>query len=297
MKNSTIKQHKQIGKELIPPFMQEPLGSIMHLCSWSKERLPEYVWIGLLRESCNSKKDFFNKFYYLKEYMLNTFSEPCDKFSIILKLDSNKKTALYNKIKEIFGSNVLDPIIVVSNFDKETRNSFIDRSKSNNQRIEKIVDIIEKMYDRHSDFAMDIRYCALILKINKICFLKENMIIKDAIQKYPSAEKDNPLLDAYKVSLSSMEGMDFVESSYEYSKYFYEEMYLMTDCKPKTIVYPESCNKELLIDKIKELKNLILKSEEIKADDKRDVIIGNITYVYKLAKEIIDNELYMSITS
>lgn len=71
----------------------------------------------------------------------------------------------------------------------------------------------------------------------------------------------------------------------------------MTDCKPKKLIYPENYNKELLIDKIKELKKLILKSEEIKVDDKRDVIIGNITYVYKIVKEIIDNELYTSITS
>lgn len=170
MKNSTIKQHKQIGKELIPPFMQEPIGSVMHLCSWSKERLPEYVWIGLLRDSSITKTDFFNKFYYLKEYMLQTFREPCDKFSLILKLDSTKKEELYDKIKELFGNNVLDPIIVVSNFDKETRKSFIDNSKSNNQRIDKLVDIIEKMYDRHSDFAMDVRYSALILKINNSIF-------------------------------------------------------------------------------------------------------------------------------
>ena len=157
------------------------------------------------------------------------------------------------KIKEIFGNNVLDPIIVVSNYDKETRKSFIDKSKSNNQRIDKLVDITEKMYDRHSDFAMDVRYSALILKINKIYFPKQDMIIKDAIQKYPSTQKGNPLLDAYKISLSSMEGMDFFESNYEYSKYFYEEMYLMTDCKPKKLIYPENYNKELLIDKIKEL--------------------------------------------
>ena len=58
--------------------------------------------------------------------MRQTFNEPCDKFSLILKLDSTKKKELYNKIKEIFGNNVLDPIIVVSNFDKETRKSFID---------------------------------------------------------------------------------------------------------------------------------------------------------------------------
>lgn len=297
MKNSTIKQHKQIGKELIPPFMQEPIGSVIHLCSWPKERLPEYVWIGLLRDSCINKTDFFNKFYYLKEYMRQTFNEPCDKFSLILKLDSTKKKELYNKIKEIFGNNVLDPIIVVSNFDKETRKSFIDKSKSNNQRIDKLVDIIEKMYDKHSDFAMDVKYSALILKINTIYFRKQDMIIKDAIQKYPSTKEDDPLLDTYKISLSSVEEIDFFESNYEYSKYFYEEMYLMTDCKPKILIYPENSNKELLINKIKELKKLILKSEEIKADDKRDVIIGNITYVYKIMKEIIDNELYTSITS
>ena len=220
MKNSTIKQHKQIGKELIPPFMQEPIGSVIHLCSWPKERLPEYVWIGLLRDSCINKTDFFNKFYYLKEYMRQTFNEPCDKFSLILKLDSTKKKELYNKIKEIFGNNVLDPIIVVSNFDKETRKSFIDKSKSNNQRIDKLVDIIEKMYDKHSDFAMDVKYSALILKINTIYFRKQDMIIKDAIQKYPSTKEDDPLLDTYKISLSSVEEIDFFESNYEYSKYF-----------------------------------------------------------------------------
>ncbi len=297
MKNSTIKQHKQIGKELVPPFMQEPLGSVMHLCSWSKERLPEYVWIGLLRNSCNNKKDFFEKFYYLKEYMLKSFEEPTDKFSTILKLKKEDKISLFEKIKEIFGYKVLDPIIIVSNFDKDLRDSFLDKSNTNNMRISTIVDIIEKMYDRCCDFAMDIRYSALILKINKIYFPSNDMILKDAIQKYPLLENDNPLIDMYKISLSSLEGMDFIDSDYAYSKYFYEEMYLMTDCNPKVIVYPENDNMDLLIAKINELKKLILKTDEIKSDDKRDVIVGNITYIYKIVKEIIDNNLYDSIIS
>ena len=123
MKNSTIKQHKQIGKELVPPFMQEPLGSIMHLCSWSKERLPEYIWIGI--------------FYHLKEYMLKTLEEPTDKFSTILKLKREDKISLFEKIKEVFGDKVLDPIIIVSNFDKDLRDSFLDKSNTNNKRISK----------------------------------------------------------------------------------------------------------------------------------------------------------------
>lgn len=297
MKNSTIKQHKQIGKELVPPFMQEPLGSIMHLCSWSKERLPEYIWIGILRNSCNNKKDYFKKFYHLKEYMLKTLEEPTDKFSTILKLKREDKISLFEKIKEVFGDKVLDPIIIVSNFDKDLRDSFLDKSNTNNKRISTINEIIKKMYDRHCDFAMDVRYSALILKINKIYFPSNDMIIKDAIQKYPLLENDNPLIDMYKISLSSLEGMDFFDSTYDYSKYFYEEMYLMTDCNPKIIVYPKTGDIDLLTTKIRELKKLILKSEEIKSDDKRDVIVGNIVYIYKIVKEIIDNNLYDSIVS
>lgn len=297
MKNSTIKQHKQIGKELVPPFMQEPLGSIMHLCSWSKERLPDYIWIGILRNSCNNKKDYFKKFYHLKEYMLKTLEEPTDKFSTILKLKREDKISLFEKIKEVFGDKVLDPIIIVSNFDKDLRDSFLDKSNTNNKRISTINEIIKKMYDRHCDFAMDVRYSALILKINKIYFPSNDMIIKDAIQKYPLLENDNPLIDMYKTSLSSLEGMDFFDSTYDYSKYFYEEMYLMTDCNPKIIVYPKTGDIDLLTTKIRELKKLILKSEEIKSDDKRDVIVGNIVYIYKIVKEIIDNNLYDSIVS
>lgn len=297
MKNSTIKQHKQIGKELVPPFMQEPLGSIMHLCSWSKERLPDYIWIGILRNSCNNKKDYFKKFYHLKEYMLKTLEEPTDKFSTILKLKREDKISLFEKIKEVFGDKVLDPIIIVSNFDKDLRDSFLDKSNTNNKRISTINEIIKKMYDRHCDFAMDVRYSALILKTNKIYFPSNDMIIKDAIQKYPLLENDNPLIDMYKTSLSSLEGMDFFDSTYDYSKYFYEEMYLMTDCNPKIIVYPKTGDIDLLTTKIRELKKLILKSEEIKSDDKRDVIVGNIVYIYKIVKEIIDNNLYDSIVS
>ena len=297
MKNSTIKQHKQIGKELVPPFMQEPLGSIMHLCSWSKERLPEYIWIGILRNSCNNKKNYFKKFYHLKEYMLKTLEEPTDKISTILKLKREDKISLFEKIKEVFGDKVLDPIIIVSNFDKDLRDSFLDKSNTNNKRISTINEIVKKMYDRHCDFAMDVRYSALILKINKIYFPSNDMIIKDAIQKYPLLENDNPLIDMYKISLSSLEGMDFFDSTYDYSKYFYEEMYLMTDCNPKIIVYPKTGDIDLLTTKIRELKKLILKSEEIKSDDKRDVIVGNIVYIYKIVKEIIDNNLYDSIIS
>lgn len=298
MRHSTIKEHQQVGKELIPPFMKSPMGDILHLCSWSKERLPEYIWLGLLRDSCESKREYFNKFYYLKEYMLNYFEEPYDKFSSILKLDIEEKIKLFEKIKEIFGDHVLDPLIIISNFDNELRKIFQNKLCSNDSRISIITNLIGKMYDRQSDFAMDIRYSIIILKCNKLFFPEKDMVIKDALQKYPILDNDAPLMDIYKISLSSLEGMDFaLENNYEYSKYFYEEMYLMTDCKPKIIVYPAKNSLNLVIEKTKELRKFLMKSEEIQSNDKHDVIVGNIVYIYKMIKEIIDNNLGESIIS
>ena len=71
MKHSKIYQHENTGKELIPPFLKGELGSTIHLHSWSRERVPEYIWLGLLRDSCATKKEYFDKFYNLKEYILN----------------------------------------------------------------------------------------------------------------------------------------------------------------------------------------------------------------------------------
>ena len=59
MKHSKIYQHENTGKELIPPFLKGELGSTIHLHSWLRERVPEYIWLGLLRDSCATKKRIF----------------------------------------------------------------------------------------------------------------------------------------------------------------------------------------------------------------------------------------------
>ena len=300
MKHSKIKEHENTGKELIPPFLKGEMGSIIQLHSWSRERVPEYIWLGLLRNSCATKKEYFDKFYNLKEYILNKYEEPLDKFSNILKMDKSNKKELFEIIAGIFGQNVLDSLIVVSYFDDDIREIFYNKDNSNDERILKLQEIVAKMYERYNEFAMDVRYSVIILKLNKVRFLSNLMdsIMVEAIKKYPYLDYNSPEMELYSTSLSSFEGMDFsLNNNYEYSKYFYEEMYLMTDCNPMILSFEENIDYEKLKEKMLELRKLLIKSNEITYDDKRDVIIGNITYVYKMINEIISNNLGNSIIS
>lgn len=300
LKHSKIKEHERNGSELIPPFLKGKMGEIIQLHSWSRERVPEYLWIGILRNSCKDKKEYFNKMYFLKEYLLNNYEEPVEKFSKILKMSIEDKKPIFLEIKKIFGEHVLDPLNVVSYFDKELRDCFYDKSKNNDDRISLIKDVVDKMYERYSEFAMDVRYIVIILRQKKIHFLEEmkDSIMIEALQKYPFLEYDDPMMEIYTCSLSSFEGMDFaMGDSYDYSKYFYEEMYLMTDCNPIILTFEENVDYDNLKDKLMELRTLLIKSNEIKYDDKKDVIIGNITYVYKIINEIMVNNLGNTIIS
>lgn len=294
MKHSSLDQHANENKELVPPFLMGDMGRMVELHSWSQERMPEYLWIGILRDSV-SRESFFNKMWFLKEYILKNFEEDIGKFSTILKLPSEQKIELFKHIKELFGEHILDPLIVVSYFDKDLRREFYDKDNSNNDRIKKIEEVAKKIYYRYDEMAVDVRYMAIIFKLNKLRFMQGQIVI-EALTKYPTTKFNDPIMEMYKLEISSLEGMSF-QNDWEYSKYFYEELYLMSDCNPLIINFDKDTNRELLEDKLIEIRNLLIKSEEIKYNHKKDVIIGNLAYIYKMINEIYTSNLENSIVS
>ena len=294
MKHSKLDQHTNNNRQLVPPFLTGKMGERIEPHSWSQERLPEYLWIGMLRNSVD-RKTFFSKMWYLKEYILNAYEDDIGKFSTILKMSSKNKLKLLKKVKELFGEYILDPLVVVSYFDKDLRKVFYNKDNTNDNRIQVIKEVAEKMYDRYNEIAMDVRYMVIIFKSKRLHFMKGQSII-DALTKYPSTSLDDPIMEMYKLDISSLEGMNFGEK-WEYSKYFYEEMYLMSDCNPMVIDFGENTLKKQLKEKLLYIKNLLTKSEEIKYNHKKDVIMGNLAYIYKLINEIYTGDLENSIVS
>lgn len=71
----------------------------------------------------------------------------------------------------------------------------------------------------------------------------------------------------------------------------------MSDCNPMVIKFDENTKREQLKNKLIEIRNLLIKSEEIQYDHKKDVIMGNLTYIYKMINEIYCSNLENSIIS
>src|SRR5690606_31729644 len=49
-RSSTLEQHKREGKTLLPPMLQQPL----HLTSWVRDLLPDFLWIASVADSRGS---------------------------------------------------------------------------------------------------------------------------------------------------------------------------------------------------------------------------------------------------
>ena len=64
---SSIDQHRQLGKELVPPFKQL-MGENLQLASWMNNRLPEMLWASLIFAS-NGRKEAFREFSRILDFV------------------------------------------------------------------------------------------------------------------------------------------------------------------------------------------------------------------------------------
>lgn len=295
MKHSKLSEHTKVKKGLVPPFMSGEMGKLVELSSWSKDRMPEYIWLGLLRDSVE-RKEFFVRMSELINYTRDNFEEDVSKFSNILRLDGEKKDKLFKEIKRLFGNNILDPLLIVSNFDRDFRDAFFDSRKTNDERIEKIEDIVKKMYDRYEKIAIDIRFIIIFMRAKDI-HIAEGLTISEIMERFPLIESDSPEMGMYSTLLSSLEIAISSGEKSEYSDYFFNQMYHLSECKPCHIEYTEICNKEIIREKIEKINDLLRTISEKEYNDKLEVISGNLCYISKMIKDIYENDMETSIIS
>lgn len=297
MRNSTLKEHKQVKKQLLTPW-NSLLGDKSSLRSWYKERVPEYLWLGCIVNKYG-RKDGLKKIYYIIEYVINKKLEINDlRFSSLLKLSNG---GLYDYICSIIDKDLMDIFCCVCENNELYRNKFYNFKYTNNYRINQLKENIKGLMNHQSELSTDIRFVIVyfLSAQGKLHFM-EGMETLDALKEYYYLDHSDEKMKLYRPLIRSTEIT--IEQIYEqrsYPSYFWNIVGKVSDCDYFYIDYKErfSVNMKGYIQEAKKQLSLLVLDRSKEFDDTKFTVLTSIfNYFLKVMNEIDEGNLYFKIS-
>lgn len=300
IKNSTLKQHKY-SKEL--KIIQPPLLSISGVTttSWLNDRLPEYLWLGLILMNFDRTEGIKIACKILEEIskINNDLIRP--KFSSILSLSNTQQINIYEIICAQTAHQCLSPLTVIyRNSEYPIFNEYFNICQITfNERLNLINKAIKQYYNHQSYFATDLRYVISTMLIfqKKLHIAPNCSNVAEALQFYPFTNHDDEKMKSYRPAIRTLEMSDFEKNqNTTFVETFWAEIGLKNECQLTIIGQDDTMTEINYSEYIKEyqerLKHLISEQKKLSiSDDKFQVILGTITYALKIFNELVDCNL------
>lgn len=303
MEPSKLSDHKFVKGKFITPINSLPQTSVLSDDeSWTYGRLPEYIWIGLILDYYGRSVGF-EKLHLiilkLREIMpdINT-----PRMSLILSAENEKQDGFYTYVNSIIVSCVLAPLTLlfpVSNYPQFAKH-FYDANISVEDRKKILTKVMRELMFHQTEKATDIRFVVLfhIILSGKLQFTAHDI---ELFIQYPCLPHSDEKMKTIRPMVRSCEmfSMQLDKLSPDYIEYFWREVSTMTDCE---IFYSSFDNEKReighYIDIVHNILQYISDLYQIvdPIDEKMTVITGLVTYAYKRLKEVVDHELYNSIS-
>lgn len=282
-------------KSLLVSPLNAALGDKLQLSSWAKERMPEYLWLGLilLRYGRKAGLEKAGKILFEISRKVETLSQP--RMSKILSLSDGEQKSIYEIICRNVDKDVLAPLtILYPNRLYPTFNEFFFVSHLLvEDRINTISETIKVFSPHQSDEATDLRFLSLCLLLfsGKFVFM-EGLESITAFTEYPYTDHDDEKMKMYRPTVRSTEGaIRFMEDNSDFSSKFWRDIGMITPCNPFKIDFPKNATdfKEFTADCRKVLEYVLYSNKEKSlSEDKFGVVIGSINYALKIFSEIND---------
>lgn len=300
---SSLENHilyKKKGKVVTP--LNDSLGDKLRLNSWTKERMPEYLWLALILISYGRTKGFevTGKILLKISKEIPELTHP--KLSRIFKLSVEKQIIVYKIICSYIDLRILSPLTIIYRYSEyQVFNSFINTTeipfKTRKEVLEKC---IEAFSPSQSNDATDLRFLALSLLLfgKKINLPKGMQTTINAFTNYTNTEHDEEIMREYRPTIRSLEGMDFDQKDDTFLTYFWKEIGKMTDCKLFYLDYSKNgFNFEKYFKTVESILDYLIITQKLEslANHKFDVLIGSLTFAKKVFKEIVEKDLGNSI--
>ena len=295
MDKTKLSDHKKVGDILHTPFTGS-FGQQMQLTSWSRDKLPQYIWIALILDALGRDPGLITLGQIMQD--LNKQEICIAELSKVLSLEDKKQRAWYAVINSYIPKRVLSPLSVV--FSSRKYPYFFDCYCSPeidvDEKISTLMNVIDKNLSFHSNESTDV--CFIInwfyatsktLSIAQGCSM-----IADALSQYHKHSHDDDIMRSYRPSIRAMvQGLGF-DLDTSFSHIFWDELAQITSCRP--IVFRlsqegEHMNREFYEDMLKTLEYINATSRDKIQSSKFTVIMGITTYAAKLYSDIINHEL------
>ena len=298
---SSLRNHKYKKGLIQPPTNTLPNQQPV---SWTNDRLPEYLWLGLILMNFERTYGIEKAGKILKKISQINKSIIKPKLSIILSLPEIEQEKIYKIICDEINPKILAPLTVIyRNSSYPIFNKYFNFPDIFiNNRIDILNKAIELYYDHQSNEATDLRFVVLSMMIfqDKLR-VYQGKVLPKAFMNYPYTSHDDEKMRIYRPSIRATEMMD-IESSpnKNFIDFFWKEIGMKTDCKPIVIGFKNEEEKmdykKYILDFQEKLNHLLNEHKEKSlADDKFDVIIGTITYALKIFNDVIEKNLDDSI--
>ena len=295
---SSLSDHKVKKGKVVTPW-NDTLGDKLQLNSWSNERLPEYIWLGLILSTYGRTNGLNKAGSILSDISKLKQSIYHPKLSLIFNLPEDIQRKVFDIIIKHIKPSTLSPLTLVfrSHNEKTFYEYFCDHNKSSEQHIEMLSKAIRTYMPAQSNEATDLRFLAMSLQIfSGKLYLAESMEhIATVFQEYAYTDHSDEKMRSYRPTIRSMEGVEFED--YDNSKfinYFWSELGMVTECKPMCIHFEEEVanNDEYINDSEKVLDYLLVTNKGLSlSDHKFEVLLGKVTYALKIFKEIVNCNL------
>lgn len=295
---SKLSEHTFKKGKFITPF-NDKLGDKLQENPWFKNRLPEYLWLGLIldhygREEGLKKCSRIFKHLYNKSDLIEL-----PKLSIILNLSDEIQDDIYIHIKSIIDMQVLSPLTCVFTFSEyPVFSSHFCSSLSIEDRLKAIGNVMSNTHSHQSELSTDIRFLvvAYLINTNRLHLQKETA---ELIVQYQNRSHEDEIMRMIRPTIRACEVGLPNEINSHYLNSFWEGLSRMNECKLYLIKYTDNHeDSEEYVSSIREKLSYYTKmfSTTRPLDNKMLVIIGIATYAYKRMLEVVEHNLYHSIS-
>lgn len=292
--------HKQ-GKVVTP--LNDGIGDQLTLSSWAKERMPEYLWLGLILMEYGREDGFEKAGKILWDISKNIDSLSQPQLSKIFALPLDEQKSIYQIILDEIEPVVLSPLTVLYHISQhpEFNLHFNLPEIPFEARLKRLNEAIEIYYSQQSNAATDLRFLALSLHLfeGRVHIASHLTATAEALSKYPYTSHNDESMRRYRPTIRAMEGgLIGRENDPKFSQDFWNRIGMITRCNPMRIIHKENeTDYQLFIKQVQKILEYVLKSykHESLSSDKFDVIIGSFAYALKVFGEVNDKSLGNSV--